>query len=135
MTDARCNGSRKDGSPCRTPALADGYCFAHSAAIKDRRDAGRVAGGKGRSKLARAARHLPPHLGDMQAVLIELVEEVRAGTMPARGAEVIGGLVSRLVELSKYADERGEAKELEARLTELEARLAESTSTVRSRGW
>ena len=59
----------------------------------------------------------------MQSVLLDLVQEVRDGKTPPRAAEVVATLAARLLDYSRYADERDERKELEERIELLEERL------------
>lgn len=122
----QCTALRRDGSPCTgraLPSSSEQRCFAHDASRQEELRRSRAAGGRARSTAARAGRHLPPHLADVQSVLLDLVQEVRDGKTPPRAAEVVATLAARLLDYSRYADERDERKELEERIELLEERL------------
>jgi hypothetical protein len=119
-----CNGVRNDGTACTAKALPDApYCWAHDdrpdAAAK--RDAARRLGGRQRSAVRRAIKHLPPEIADAQLNVIELLADTRAGRVQARVAEVFFAGVRVLLEIAKFADERGTQRELDERLQALEA--------------
>ena len=113
-----CAATRRDGAPCRTPALAEGFCFAHSPRLAEQRREAAARGGRNRSTAARASRGLPAHLASVQDKLVELIAAVEAGEIPARSAEVIGGLTGRLLDLAKFQAEQFELQELERQLDE-----------------
>lgn len=130
MTESaeRCAAARKDGSPCAGRPLAEsGHCWAHAPGREAERAAVRKQGGANSSSVVRAARGLPPELRAAWALLATLINEVHSGTTPARSAEVIGGLVGRLLDLAKFAHEMGEAKEIAERLDILEGQVAEGS--------
>lgn len=81
----------------------------------------RARGGTNRSTTARAGRHLPPHLRSVQQALVDLVDEVRTGKATPQEATAVAALASRLLDLSRFSLEVGEARELEQRLQALEA--------------
>ncbi|HLZ70493.1 MAG TPA: hypothetical protein VKV26_11390 [Dehalococcoidia bacterium] len=119
-----CRAAKRDGRPCPARPLPDStYCFGHDPQKAVERTAARKRGGYGRSSAARASRHLPEHLHGVQARLLRLMDDVEAGRIPPRAAEVVGTLAGRLIDLSRFAYELGEAKELTERLAALEAQL------------
>ncbi|HZU76720.1 MAG TPA: hypothetical protein VFA70_08145 [Dehalococcoidia bacterium] len=101
------------------PSSAQQRCFAHEEALT----AARAAGGRGRSTAARTAKGLPPELRDVQKRLLELLDKVEAGHVPAAAATAIAALAARLLDLSKFAVELHDQRELAARLDQLEGRL------------
>jgi hypothetical protein len=124
--NATCIATRKDGQPCTVRPINDSeYCIMHDPERETQRQAAKAVGGRNRAKLARAGKNLPPHLADAQQRLLDLIGEVHAGTIPARAAEVIGGLVGRLLDIAKFAHEIGQAAELEQKIEALEQQLKE----------
>ncbi len=123
---APCIATKRNGAVCPAPALSgSAFCWAHDPARSAERADARRRGGHGRSTAARASKHLPPHLKDAEVRLVRLLDLVERGTVPPRTAEVVGVLVSRLVELARFAIELGEQRELNERLAALEGQLAE----------
>ncbi|GEM_PF-1078208 len=119
-----CQALKRNGQPCTAPALASSAqrrCFAHDAGAA----AARQKGGRGTSTAARMARRLPPELRELVGRLSGWLGDVEAGTLSPQQAGALSALCSRLLDLCKLAHELGQSAELEARLTELEQRLAE----------
>lgn len=88
--DTRCQGTRRDGSPCQGRALpGERFCFAHSPTLANNRATGRREGGKGRSAQARAAKRLDPGLSSLIGTLRDSVDGVISGDLtPAQGSAV-----------------------------------------------
>ena len=125
-THEQCQATKRNGAACAAaPLPGSHYCFGHDPAKAAERADARRRGGYGRSTATRASKHLPPHLKDAEVRLVRLLDLVEQGAVPPRTAEVVGVLVSRLVELAKFAVDLGEQRELNERLTELEGQLAE----------
>ncbi len=116
MSPRICAGVRKDGTPCRTVATADGYCFAHSEACKARTDAARVEGGRNSSKVARARRRMGADLHDIAKLLEDAMRDVAKGAMLPQQGSALASLAGAWVRLH-------DAGEVQARIEELEARL------------
>ena len=122
----RCTARRQDGRPCQAPALpssSDQMCFAHDSARQEALKASRAAGGRGRSTVARASRSLPPHLAGVQQALLDLVAEVRNGTVEPPAATAVATLAARLLDYAKFSLEVNEQRELSERLAALEVEL------------
>ena len=127
-----CTAMKRDGQRCTVAALPSGsLCFAHSP---DHAGA-RVKGGRQSSTAARMARHLPPELRELVGRLSGWLDDVEAGTLTPQQAGALSALCGRLLDLCKLAHELGQSAELEARLTELEQRLAETPAAPRSGRW
>ncbi|HLZ70007.1 MAG TPA: hypothetical protein VKV26_08890 [Dehalococcoidia bacterium] len=121
---ACCQGTRRDGQPCTVrPLVGDRYCFAHSAATRDKRTAARREGGRNRSTLIRASRGLSPELATLQEALVRLFSEVKAGTVAPRSAEVMATVARVVLEFGRFAFDMHDAAELRRRLDHLEAQL------------
>ncbi len=115
MSPRICAGVRKDGTPCRTVATADGYCFAHSEACKARTDAARVEGGRNSSKVARARRRMGADLHDIAKLLEDAMRDVAKGAMLPQQGSALASLAGAWVRLHEHAEVVEELEELRAR--------------------
>jgi hypothetical protein len=113
-TPKQCQATRKDGSPCRAPAVADGLCFAHRGG--EAAAAARSRGGHGRSKVARAAKRMPERLRPAADLIAQALDETYSGKLEPRQASAMAALAGALVKLVTVG-------EVEERLAQLEARL------------
>jgi len=100
MVDAAraCAGTRRDGTPCKGQALPSSeLCWAHDPASQDRVKAARSAGGKARSKAARADKLMPAAMRPIFGCLLKALLDTRDGTLtPQQGtamASIAGALV------------------------------------------
>jgi hypothetical protein len=109
----QCQATRKDGSPCRAPAVADGLCFAHRGG--EAAAAARSRGGRGRANAARAMRRMAGGLRPIADALALALDEVHSGDLDPRRAVAMASLASALVRVTT-------AGELEERLAALEKR-------------
>lgn len=119
-----CAGSRKDGSPCRSPqTLTDSkYCFAHDPTSKSIMMAGRKKGGLNRSDTVRLVAKqqkietirirssLPDYLADVNKMLYEMVKQVIDGEVSQGVALTVSTIAGRLVDLARFDLEIGEAQ-------------------------
>jgi hypothetical protein len=85
----------------------------------------RKAGGKARSTVSRAGKHLPDHLRTMQERLITLVDDVGEKKLTPQQAQAIVATVGKLLDLARFSLEVGETEALARRVAELEEKLAE----------
>ncbi len=131
MNRPRCEASRKDGQPCRAPALPDStLCWSHdprqAEVAAQARAAGASKGGKlralhgHRSKLSTV-----PELVRFVAMLVHRTVEGELDVNVARCAFYGLSLQKSLVELS----------DLERRIVALEAVAAETASRKGGRAW
>jgi hypothetical protein len=112
-----CTAMRRDGSPCHATALPGRpHCWAHDPENRDRARAAREAGGRGRSRVARAQKHVPTDLRRLVGKLTTAIEEVHAGRLEPRRAQAMASLAGALIRVY-------ETGEMEARLDDLETRL------------
>ncbi len=114
----RCNAIRRDGRRCTSPVvLSSGFCFAHDPARRDDAIAGRRAGGRGRSTVARRRRQLSPRAAAICDRLEPLLDELRRGEIDPRVATAMASVAKTLVQLESTAG-------LDERLRVLESLLA-----------
>ena len=86
MSTRTCSATRADGAPCSAPATAEGLCFAHSPALRERTAQARRTGGRNRSSLVRAERMLPDDMRGVLDRLLQAMEKVHQGVLkPAQG--------------------------------------------------
>jgi len=102
MTAPRCRATRADGAACSGTARADGYCFAHSPELAERRAAGRRAGGKERSRKAvvlpaGTADLALQTVADVVKMLATTINEVRRGQLDAKVGNCLGVLAGVLL--------------------------------------
>ncbi len=125
----RCSAMRRDGQPCRAPAVhflddsaelggSAAYCISHSP-LRDPElaRADRQRGGRNRSNVARLLKAAPDDSRTLLATLYQAVAETRSGELPASNARAIAALAGAAVQVL-------EAVELQAKLAELDARLS-----------
>lgn len=123
----RCRAVRRDGQPCQGKAIADGLCFAHSAATMESRQ----RGGRATRSSERAAKLLPARLRGLVAELEEAFSEVHRGDLDARQGTAMASIalaIGRLITVG----------ETEERLRECEAQLkqaARNQQIVRNGTW
>jgi Family of unknown function (DUF5763) len=67
-----CSARRKNGDPCTARALADGFCFAHSPALTEKRRAAYAQGGRAKGTAQRAEKLMPEVL---RPVLYKLLQQ------------------------------------------------------------
>ena len=109
-----CQATRKDGRPCSASALADGFCFAHSPSLQEKREAARAKGGKGKSRLARADKLVPATMRPVVRTLLEALDEVRDGTLTPAQASAMAAVAGALVRVYTVG-------QIEERIAALEA--------------
>ena len=117
MDGPRCRATRRDGTPCRSPAESigpDGFCWAHSPARRDERRAARAKGGERRSNANRAGAALPKDLADVRDTLLGTLSKLETGELEPRAAQAKASLARALVALH-------EAGQFERQLAALEA--------------
>src|SRR5207248_2318809 len=118
-----CSATRRDGQQCTTRALASGFCFSHDPAGAKRRKEASARGGRNKATVIRIAKGLPPELRDVQERLLGLLDRVEVGEVAARTASAIAAVAGRVLDLSRFAVETAERKELEERIDLLEEHL------------
>ncbi len=114
-----CQATRKDGQPCRAPALPSGFCFAHDPAGAAERRAARERGGRNKARPRRLDRLVPATLKPVLATLLAALDEVRGedGRPPA----LTPAQASALASLAGAAVKVYQVGVLEERIAALEA--------------
>jgi hypothetical protein len=107
-----CKGTKKNGGPCTVKASADGYCFAHSPALAEKRKEAREKGGFNSSKAARLEK-LSSRFSPVSALLENVLKELSEKKIDPRTAQAIASVSKALVSVMN-------AGELEERLRLLE---------------
>jgi hypothetical protein len=108
-----CKGTNLSGKRCRLRALADGYCFAHSPALENKRKEARLKGGSNSARAVRIQKLLPSRLGPVNEMLGNILKELYEHKMDARTAQAIASVSRALVTVLT-------AGELEERIKVLE---------------
>jgi len=119
--NTRCGGRTRKGKPCRAAATAGGLCFFH-ANLNKASELGRIGG----RKKGHAAESIEPtptvnNAIEVQALLAQLIDEVRAGKLAPRVATALAPFISLQLRAIQIADEH--------RVAELEKELAEVKET------
>lgn len=113
----QCSATRRDGQPCKAPALKDGKCFAHAPGLRQKREAARQAGGRNRATAARlearSATLVPAVMRPVLHRLLQAMIEVGNGTMEPRRATALASVASAIVRVY-------EVGQIEERLSALE---------------
>jgi hypothetical protein len=109
-----CSSARVDGTPCKARSLPGrSHCFAHDAAQKAARDAGRLAGGKNKATNRRLDKLTPASLRPVLATLYAALDGLEDGSLEPRVAVAMASVASVIVKVH-------DASEAEARLAALE---------------
>lgn len=129
MSRPTCKATRRDGEPCRAPALAGGYCAFHDPAKAEAFKGGRAKGGHA-GKLATLATVKPwrGQPGDVEVLktvapvelvnlLCETIDDVRTGAIDPKVANAVGYLAGVIVKIQQY-------EALEERLAAIEEALS-----------
>ena len=107
----RCQGTRRDGTPCQAPPHTigpDGFCWAHSPTKREARRAARAKGGQHKATAIRAENTpLPSYLKPVLGSVLAAIRDVRAGTLsPAQGSSLaaLAGVAIKLVTAAQFED-------------------------------
>jgi len=92
-----CSATNRDGSACHGMALADGFCFSHSPALREKRMAARSKGGQHSAKSARLQKMMPPRLVPVFLLLETVLKELYDRQIDARTAQAIASVSRSLV--------------------------------------
>ncbi len=116
MSLRACEGTRKDGRPCGNPATADGYCFAHSPAYRDKTAAARAEGGRNSSRTVRAKKRMKTDLQTISSLIDATLAGVYKGSLrPAQG-QAIAALVGAKLKVYEVAELTVELQDLKDRM-------------------
>ncbi len=110
-----CTATRRDGSPCRGPALpSKPVCFAHDAERQEALRASRARGGRAKRLANRMDKLTPDSLRPVLSRLFTVLEELHTGEMEPQRATAMAAVASALVRAYGVG-------QLEARIERLEA--------------
>jgi hypothetical protein len=122
MNQARCQGTNKQGEPCRArPIKGRPWCLKHDPLLANERRAWERAGGKGKSNTARAAKRLPADLQDTLKTLYRALAALEAGEMEPARASAMANVCRAIVTVFEMGD-------AERRIADIEAMLREQTA-------
>lgn len=97
LRDTTCKYVRPDGSGCQSRiVLPSGYCHAHDPERRPRLREVRAAGGRGKSRQARAEKLLPAVLRPILDQLIAALGEVHQGDLDPRQASAMAALAGAI---------------------------------------
>lgn len=112
-----CNGIKQDGRRCTCPVvLASGFCFAHDPARREDADAGRRAGGRGRSNAARLQKNISPRVSAICDKLEPLIDQLRKGEVDPRVATAMASVARTMVQLESSAGVEERLRALESQM-------------------
>ena len=112
-----CPATRRDGQPCRAIANSGGFCMAHDPALAEKRREAARLGGKGKARVARLGKLVPPRLMAVYDTLELALGQVYRGEIDARVATAMASLAGAMVRVLTSG-------ELEQRVRLLEDRQA-----------
>jgi hypothetical protein len=110
-----CPATRRDGQPCRGIANSSGFCMAHDPTLADKRREAARLGGKGKARIARLGKLMPPRLVSVYDHLEEALGQVHKGELDPRVATAMAALAGAMVRVLTSG-------ELEERVRRLEER-------------
>jgi hypothetical protein len=110
-----CPATRRDGQPCRGIANKSGFCMAHDPALAEKRREAARLGGKGKARIARLGKLVPPRLVPVYDHLEEALGQVHKGELDPRVATAMAALAGAMVRVLTSG-------ELEERVRRLEER-------------
>lgn len=93
----RCKSLTRNGEPCRSYALEDGYCFSHSPTLEKKRSEARAKGGKNSARTTRLKKLVPPRLIPVYDRLEQALEEVHLGTLESKKATAMAALARAMI--------------------------------------
>ncbi len=122
-----CSATRRDGLPCRGIAYKGGFCMAHDPALANKRREAARLGGKGKARIARLGKLVPPRLIAVYDHLEEALGQVHKGELSPQQATAMASLAGAMVRVLTSG-------ELEERVRRLEERQPQARGNNRG-GW
>ena len=111
-----CKARTKDGQPCWGRRHPSGYCVAHDPALNQKREAGRVNGGRNSSRVARLEKLMPRRLRPVYDRLETALKDVHEGRLDIGRAKAMASLAGAMVRVLQA----GELEELTRKIRELQ---------------
>ncbi len=109
----RCQGTKKNGDPCASPATEDGFCFWHSDSVPAsvKTDAARAGGLAHRQDILPDLEEIAlKHPKDAKKLLSRMVRHVLGGTLTTSRANSAGFLLRVLAELEAITRRRADLR-------------------------
>lgn len=120
-----CTGTRSDGSPCTSAiVLPSGKCFAHDEGRRADRLAASARGGAGKSRIARVEKLVPGTLRPVLGLLLDALEETKAGDCDPKVATALAALAGAITRVYSSATVEQQIGDLEAQIARLARRGA-----------
>ena len=119
-----CSATRRDGLPCRGIAHKGGFCMAHDPTLAEKRREAARLGGKGKARIARLGKLVPPRLIAVYDHLEEALGEVHRGELTPQQATAMASLAGAMVRVLTSG-------ELEERVRRLEETRAQAKGNGR----
>ena len=117
MSNATCQSTRRDGTPCRATPTASGMCFAHDSALQERTANGRRSGGFNKSNARRAAKTLPADMRALAAQLMQGISECHTGELDPKRLSAMGTAAGAVVRIHEVAETEQRIQALEQAAT------------------
>lgn len=111
----RCKSKTRSGEQCQCFALEDGYCFAHSPIVEQKRRETRAKGGRNSTRIIRLQGLGPLRLRPVYELLEKALQEVHSGDLESKPATTMATLARAMVTVLKSG-------ELEERVRKLESK-------------
>lgn len=119
-----CQSTRRDGSPCRAPALpGKPFCFAHDPDMQSVRLEGARRGGRHKARVERLRRLMPEDLRDVFDVLKTALGEVHGGSLKPSQASAMATLATALCRVLEGSDLASRVADLEKKMEASNGRL------------
>jgi hypothetical protein len=93
----RCKSKTRSGDPCQCFALDDGYCFAHSPIVEQKRREAWAKGGRNSARIIRLQGLVPPRLITVYELLEKALQEVHSGDLESKQATAMAALARAMV--------------------------------------
>lgn len=113
-----CKAITNDGQSCWGIAHPSGFCFAHDPALEQKREAGRVNGGRNSSRVARLDKLMPRRLRPVYDRLETALQDVHEGRLDIGRAKAMASLAGAMVRVLQA----GELEELTRKIRELQGK-------------
>jgi hypothetical protein len=108
-----CQAVRKDGKQCQAKSIREGYCFAHSPELADKRKEARKLGGKNKSNMKRLAKRMPNLFTSTLEKLDKAMDEVHDGKLDPKIAIALTVLSNTIVRVWDAGEAKQRIEDLE----------------------
>lgn len=112
----RCKSKTRSGEPCQCFALEDGYCFAHSPIVEQKRREAWAKGGRNSANVIRLQRLVSPRLIPIFDRLEKALEELHLGCLESNRATAMAALARAMVTVLTSGELEERAREMESKI-------------------